>query len=259
MMDEMNRTPDVSILIATYNAGKTLRKALDSVLALSCNDWECLVIDGKSTDNTLGIIKEYEERDTRIRHISERDEGLYDAFNKGWRHARGEWIYYLGADDMLTKDGMAELMQEAALADRNTAVVSGGVIRIRQDNSRRVMMSKGFIGSHQSMVMRRSVLEEMGGFHYRKYKILADYDLFIRIKNQGYSAKNCKAVVACFCAGGTSEKLSSAWKVLTEKYSILKSDSFCRFPLLLTLRDSMKTISGSLLHRMVRLVKINHK
>lgn len=89
-------------------------------------------------------------------------------------------------------------MKEAYMVESNTAIVSGGVIRIRQDNSERILMSKDFIGSHQSMVMRRSVLEEMNGFNYKRYSILADYDLFIRIKNNNYRAKIVKQLLHIF-------------------------------------------------------------
>ena len=79
----------VSIIIATYNSGKTLRRALDSVLNQSYQDWECIVVDGASKDNTIGIVKEYVKKDSRFRYISEPDHGIYDAFNKGWKMAKG--------------------------------------------------------------------------------------------------------------------------------------------------------------------------
>ena len=81
--------PDVSIIIATFNAGKTLKVALTSVLNQTFQSWECVIVDGGSKDNTVEIIREYELKDNRFRHISEPDNGIYDAFNKGWRMAKG--------------------------------------------------------------------------------------------------------------------------------------------------------------------------
>lgn len=248
-------SPHLSIIIATYNADKTLEKALNSVLALTYQNWECIIIDGISKDGTLSIINKFENIDNRFSHVSEKDEGLYDAFNKGWKKAKGEWIYYLGADDELTNTGIEQLMKEAYMVESNTAIVSGGVIRIRQDNSERFLMSKDFIGSHQSMVMRRSVLEEMNGFNYKRYSILADYDLFIRIKNNNYRAKNCEAIVAYFHAGGTSEKMRNVLKIMHEKYTILKHDKFCKSPFITTLIDTSKTIIGSIYHKLIRFLK----
>ena len=103
----------VSIIIATYNSGKTLRRALDSVLNQSYQDWECIVVDGASKDNTIAIVKEYVKKDSRFRYISEPDHGIYDAFNKGWKMAKGEWVMYLGSDDEYTKDGIKALLENS--------------------------------------------------------------------------------------------------------------------------------------------------
>ena len=78
----------VSIIVATYNSDKTLRQALDSVLNQSYQDWECIVVDGASKDSTIDIVKEYVSKDSRFRYISEPDNGIYDAFNKGWKMAK---------------------------------------------------------------------------------------------------------------------------------------------------------------------------
>lgn len=72
----------ISIIIATFNAAKTLRKALDSVLNQTYKDWECIIVDGASKDNTISIVKEYVQKDTRFRYISEPDKGIFDAYNK---------------------------------------------------------------------------------------------------------------------------------------------------------------------------------
>ena len=72
----------ISIIIATFNSSRTLAKALESVLEQNFNDWECIIVDGKSTDSTLDIIKEFELKDSRFSHVSEKDNGIYDAFNK---------------------------------------------------------------------------------------------------------------------------------------------------------------------------------
>ena len=114
----------VSIIIATYNSEKTLRRALDSVLNQSYQDWECIVVDGASKDNTIEIVKEYVSKDSRFRYMSEPDHGIYDAFNKGWKMAKGEWVMYLGSDDEYTMDGIKVLMENSDGAD----VVYGNVI-----------------------------------------------------------------------------------------------------------------------------------
>ena len=83
-------SPKISIIIATFNASNVLSKALDSILNQSFQDWECIVVDGASRDNTVEIIKAYQQKDSRFRYISEPDQGVYDAFNKGWKMAKRE-------------------------------------------------------------------------------------------------------------------------------------------------------------------------
>lgn len=255
MIIKNNSKPQLSIIIATFNAANNLSNALNSILSLNYNDWECIIIDGASTDNTLNIIKSFEEKDVRFRHISEPDKGLYDAFNKGWQIACGKWIYYLGSDDCLTFNGLSQLMKQTEDVTENVAIISGGVIRIRQDSSKRILMSKGFVGSHQSMIMKRMVLQKMNGFDYLRYRILADYDLFVRIKNHGYGVKNCDIIVAYFHAGGTSERLCFVKTILKEKYKILRHDRFCKHPLLIALHDSFRTVSGNIYHRTIEFMK----
>lgn len=254
-MENSQTTPYLSIIVATYNAGCSIGRALRSIKSLSYDNWECLIVDGASTDGTINIVEKFKRSDGRFRYISEPDKGLYDAFNKGWTYAIGKWIYYLGADDELLPSGIKKLVDIATEADDNIAIISGGVIRVRQDGSTHKIYSNGFIGSHQSMIMRRCVLEEMSGFNYNRYKILADFDLFTRIKNHYYDAMNCDVLVAYFHAGGTSEQLKSMLQITKEKYNILKSDSFCKHPILQTMNDSLRTILGNILYNLLKIIK----
>ena len=105
-------SPKVTIVIATYNSERTLAVAMESVLNQTFQDWECLIIDGASTDGTIDIIRRYVNSDNRFRYISEPDKGIYDAFNKGWRNATGEWVMYLGSDDEYLPNGLEILMSQ---------------------------------------------------------------------------------------------------------------------------------------------------
>lgn len=246
--------PKVSIIIATFNAAKTLSVAFDSVLNQTFQDWECIIVDGVSKDDTVEIIKSYVEQDSRFRYISEPDKGIYDAFNKGWKLAKGEWIYYLGSDDELLPHGLKDLLYDGNIAT-NVAIVSGGVVRITKDGLKRIKISKGFKGSHQSMITRRCVIEQLNGFDER-FKIIADFDLISRIKNSGYKVKNKPVLVARFKAGGASESLGNMKVVFTEKLKILKKDKTCKYPLFYTTRDLTKTILGSLYHSVRRIINV---
>src|SRR5688572_31229641 len=91
--------PFLSIVIPTFNSAQALSTTLASVLGQTFADIEVLVIDGHSTDNTVEIIQSFQDR--RIRILSEKDNGVYDAMNKGVSMSAGTWIYFLGSDDML--------------------------------------------------------------------------------------------------------------------------------------------------------------
>ena len=94
----MNK-PLLSIVIANYNYGRFLEEAIQSVLSQSCNDYELIIVDGGSTDNSVEIIKKYEDKIAWW--VSEKDKGQSDAFNKGFAHAKGKYLTWLNADDIL--------------------------------------------------------------------------------------------------------------------------------------------------------------
>lgn len=100
--------PLFSIIIPTYNAEQTLKEVLDSILKQTFSDLEVLIIDGKSTDKTLAILTEYSRKDSRIKWISEKDRGIYDAMNKGIHLSKGGWLYFMGSDDSFYSEFVLE-------------------------------------------------------------------------------------------------------------------------------------------------------
>lgn len=215
------RNPKVSIIIATYNAEKTIVKALQSVEKQSFQDWECLIIDGKSSDNTLNDVKCFVDKDDRFRVFSESDKGVYDAFNKGWKKACGEWIYYLGSDDELLQDGIKSLIEYSDGAD----LVYGGIkmkyrsgrMKEKQPSFWEKVMPFSLPASHQAIIMKRDAIERLGGYDL-KYRILADYELINHAFYVGMKANRCPAIIAVFSLGGLStDNIAS----MTERYRIL--------------------------------------
>lgn len=225
--------PKISIIVATFNSEKTLRIALDSVKNQSFQDWECIVVDGVSKDNTVQIVKEYEAIDTRFRHISEPDKGIYDAFNKGWKLAKGEWVYYLGSDDQVTENGLADLI---AVATPEASVVYGDMYAVFEDGSERYIkahpsevMRRHMVASHQGMITRRSLIKAENGFN-TKYKVKADLDLTQRIYlKYGNFLYTNKVITKCLQTG-----LSNQFKFEhdLERLDILRSNKSVKHPLL---------------------------
>lgn len=215
------KAPIISIIIATYNSEKTLQVALDSIFNQSFQNWECIVVDGASNDGTIDIVKEYASKDFRFRYISEPDRGVYDAFNKGWKMAKGEWIHYLGDDDRLTVNGLADLMAEP---HDDVEVISGNCYIEKIDGKIKPNISHGFFGCHQGKLVRRSTLERFRGFDLQ-YPILADKDLMVRMENAGVRIVNIDTFVAYFSMNGMSQDIHGLIKRAKERYRLMKANN----------------------------------
>jgi hypothetical protein len=122
-LSEKFAVPLVTIITVVFNGEKHLEQAIQSVISQSYNNVEYIIIDGGSTDSTIDIIRKY---DDQIDYwLSEPDEGIYDAMNKGWKLSQGDYIYYLGSDDILLNIP-SQSIQKASL--NNTDIIHGNVI-----------------------------------------------------------------------------------------------------------------------------------
>ena len=102
-------SPLISIIVATFNAATCIQEALESIINQSFQDWECIIQDGGSKDNTISILQKYASLDNRIKYYSEPDKGIFDALNKGIQKAQGQWIYVLGSDDILNPNAFIRI------------------------------------------------------------------------------------------------------------------------------------------------------
>lgn len=199
----------VSIIIATFNSGKLIKTALDSIRNQSYQNWECLIIDGVSKDETISILEEYQSLDKRFRYISEPDKGIYDALNKGVSLAKGEWIYVLGSDDTITKDGLFRMMNNNDVCDvkcGNIIFNNNGSLKYNKSTSNLNQLRKNMIYSHQAIIMKKKIFEEIGYFNL-EYSISADYDLILRAYLNGYRFQYYDIFLAIFNVGGYSNVL----------------------------------------------------
>lgn len=240
--------PEISIVIATFNSGKTLQTTLESICKQSYQLWECIVVDGKSSDNTLQIVEEIEKKDSRFRHISEPDKGVYDAFNKGWKMAKGEWVYYLGSSDEVLPNGLSDLLNKE---HKEASIVSGHVYGHKIDGTTKPAYSNGFRGGHQGKITRKSVIEKFGGFD-ENFRILADEDLIRKIEYSGAVIDNVDTFVAIFEVDGLSQRFSSLISKHKELYKIFrKYPSKIKFPFLNVSFFFLKSLI-SIIYRNVR-------
>lgn len=236
----------LSIIIATYNSAKTIADALKSVCAQTYQNWECIVVDGASTDNTVCIVNDFILMNSQIRCVSKKDNGIYDGFNKGWRMAKGEWIHYLGSDDKLTEDGMERLMKYAEDAD----LVGGGVYLCRENEVPKPQYTNGIGGCHQGFVIKRSVIEELGGFD-EQYRIFADKDLLIRLEQARYKVRNYPIIIAYFYIGGISQNIRSLYSLTKERYRSYQCTGYSKYPLISSAYSYIYAILVFLKHKII--------
>lgn len=172
----------LSIITPTYNSEITLSIALESVLNQTFVDFEILIIDGKSSDATLSIIKAYANKDKRINWISKQDKGIYDAMNKGVKLSKGEWIYFLGSDDaFINRNVLTNIFTKSEISKFD--VVYGNVLSSRFNGrydgkfEAEKLFNKNIC--HQAIFFKRNVFKRVGLFNI-KYKSHADWDHNLR-------------------------------------------------------------------------------
>ena len=180
----------ISIIIATYNAGKVLQRCLDSIRPQKTEEIELLIIDGNSKDNTMEIVNE--NKDIVDYCISEPDKGIYDAWNKAIKVAKGDWIQFLGSDDLLLEgslDFYLDYLRKEPNLD-STDIIFGRCWRVNENGQRIRKMGDPYNWSqfrrfmrcsHGSALHNRHLFEEIGVFSL-KFKICADYELLLRKK-----------------------------------------------------------------------------
>lgn len=181
----------ISLITITFNSASTLHDTMQSVLLQTYSDVEYIVVDGASQDNTIDIIKEYEPRfEGRMRWISEPDNGLYDAMNKGICMATGDIVGIINSDDFYHRTDVIEQVAKA-FQDKAVQAVYGDVRFVNPDNldkTVRYYSSKnfsprrfryGFMPAHPTFFTYREYFKEWG-YYKTDYKIAADYELLTR-------------------------------------------------------------------------------
>ncbi len=182
----------ISIITATYDSGVTLRDTMESVLAQLHGDIEHIIVDGGSSDDTMDIVRKLEPHyQTRLRYVSEKDRGIYDAMNKGIAMATGDIVGILNSDDFYTSDNVLSTVV-SAFEDGNIDAVYGDIHYV-QDNDlqkctryysskifHRRWMRLGFMPAHPSFYCRKEIYEKYGGFNL-SYKIAADFECLLRL------------------------------------------------------------------------------
>ncbi len=177
------KDPLISVITVCYNSAKTIEATLQSVLAQTYENYEYLIIDGKSTDNTLEIIERYRGAfGDRLRVVSEKDTGIYNAMNKGIRLAKGAMIGIINSDDYYAPDTLSMVAQRYEQEQYPLLVVNGDMVRVSETGEtiyvyhfhERQVDAKSCFG-HPSMFAAKAVYDKIG-LYDESYKLAADGD-----------------------------------------------------------------------------------
>lgn len=181
----------ISIITATFNSASTVRDTLESILRQTHQDWELIIEDGLSQDNTLSIVRGYEARcNGRMRVFSEKDNGLYDAMNRGITRATGNVIGILNSDDIYYDEHVLENINRA-MEEQPVDCIYGDLKYVRADDINRVVriwkgsqhkkgaFLRGWHPAHPTFYARRECFEKLGAFD-TSLAVSADFELMLR-------------------------------------------------------------------------------
>lgn len=205
----------VSIITVCYNNATTIKDTIESVLRQSYEDIEHIIVDGASTDGTIEIINSYKRHVSQF--ISEEDNGMYEAMNKGIRMATGDVIGILNADDFFSADDVIEIMV-GELNKSNTDAILGDVQFVKPDDINKVVryysserfhpgsFKYGFMPAHPGFYVKRKYFEQFG-YYKEDYQIASDYELLIRFLYRfKLSYRYIKKPIVTMRTGGVSNR-----------------------------------------------------
>ena len=190
----MLRIPKVTVVVPAYNVSKYIQEALASLEKQTFTDFEVLIVDDGSTDNTADVVQKFCQRDSRFKLLQKPNGGLSSARNYGIHHAQGEYIALLDGDDVYHKDKLATHVARLYSRD-DVGLVYSASRTIRDDgkptfialngkpihpNPLLALLCKNFIGHGSNAVFRRCLIEEVGGFN-ESLRSWEDVDLWLRI------------------------------------------------------------------------------
>jgi glycosyltransferase involved in cell wall biosynthesis len=215
--------PLITIITATYNSAEQLQRSIDSVGNQTYKRFEYIIIDGGSKDGSIDILK----RNSNIisNWISESDNGVYDAWNKGIKLAKGEWIAFIGSDDVLYPDALQNYVNYIKTVEKGTQFISskievvsqsGKVVKVFGEKWDWSRFRKKFIIAHPGSLHSHQFFKDFGPYN-SNFKICGDYEMLLRAKdNLKVGFLDC--VTLKMSLGGLSDSI----KVIPETYRVIR-------------------------------------
>ena len=227
----MSTSPAISVVLPVYNAKDYVREAVESILAQSFTDFECIIINDGSTDGGGAILRELAARDTRIVLVERPNDGLVSALNAGIESARADLIARMDADDVSMPERFA--LQHAHMMEEPELAVLGSFIRVMDKDGDIIRLDKypltakaaarclehnGCPVAHPTVMIRRDAVLKAGG--YRKaFSHAEDYDLWLRMSDLGYAIANLPQPLLNYREHGAN--VSAVHRTLQGQHTIL--------------------------------------
>lgn len=245
----------VTVITVAFNSAATIADCMQSVLDQTHPDIEYIVVDGQSNDNTIDIIREFEPKFTnRLRWVSEKDNGIYDAMNKGLRMATGDVVGVLNSDDFFTATDVVEQVAQA-FSDSMLDAVYGDVHFVSEPDlthSVRHYSSAGFrpwwlrfglMPAHPSFYARKEVFQK-AGLYKTDYKIGGDFEMMVRLfKRFNIKAKYLNLDFVTMRTGGASTKnMASRLTLLREDTRACRENGIYTHPIFICLKYFYKVL-----------------
>jgi glycosyltransferase involved in cell wall biosynthesis len=221
----------ISIITVVYNNERTIRDAIQSVIGQSYKNIEYVIIDGNSKDNTVNIINEYKEKIGFF--VSEKDNGLYDAMNKGIQNCTGDVIGILNSDDLYQDFNVIESVMEQFNNDPELDILYGDLVYVKSDDTNKVVRnwkSKEYYNNffenanvppHPALFVKNHVYKQAGLFDLQ-YKLAADYELMLRMfKKHNFKSKYINRLIIKMRLGGATNQ--SVSNIVNQNKEILKA------------------------------------
>ena len=244
---DINKEQILSIITVVKNSESTIEKTIQSVLSQKIENLEYIIIDGNSSDNTLGIIKKYEDKIDYWCCIE--DEGIYDAMNYGLKLSSGKIIGLINSGDIYTNNSLKTVLKyfkkkegiSFLFGTVNRHYLGGNVIKKVGFNRKRIKYNFDSVTCHSTGFFIKNNIQKELGLYNTKYKCSSDYDLFYKLliqNNYNGSSTTKEEIIGIVESGGFSSKYGY-WKKLKEEMSIRIENNQSYFLILIIFFNSI--------------------
>ncbi len=219
----------ISIITVCFNSEETIRDTIESVLSQDYPEIEYVIIDGLSKDNTMDIVSEYNSKITKI--ISEPDQGIYDAMNKGIKVSTGDYLGILNSDDLFSHNHVVSDMVQL-LMDTKVDAIYGDLLLVNRENTSDVVRSYsskyfkkwkirfGLMPPHPTLYVKRNLFNKLG-YYKLNYRVAADFELVTRFLCGGITFVRNPDVMVKMRQGGISD--AGFWGRVHQNFEIVRA------------------------------------